>query len=339
MDTLGRDGDFYLDTAAGVLYGPKAGGTWPATGTSLAGNPGATGPAGPQGVPGPPGLTGPQGPAGANGNTILNGTGAPGVSLGADGDFYLDTAAGVLYGPKTGGSWPANGIALIGQQGPQGPAGPQGPQGPPGSGGVSSVTDFNGITCTTNGGADGTVTAGTASDNTVTLTCGALSTDPNCTHANGAGQNYTDCNDLLGTPGKPDTYNTAMASDATSAYANANQPLINLIRPPGNPQVLSPSGTQVQPGTPATIACTNPVTHTVTQENAVYEIIPILNSSNAYTGNVQITTWDYAIDAAEFAQPPAVGYVNQQTVPFTLGQNPGAVIQFDCVTTSDATWN
>lgn len=141
----------------------------------------------------------------------------------------------MLYGPKAGGTWPANGIALIGQQGPQGPAGPQGPQGPPGSGGVSSVTDFNGITCTTNGGADGTVTASTASDNTVTLTCGALSTDPNCTHANGAGQNYTDCNDLLGTPGRPDTYNTAMASGATSAYAHANQPLINLIRPPGEP--------------------------------------------------------------------------------------------------------
>jgi hypothetical protein len=77
----------------------------------------------------------------------------------------------------------------------------------------------------------------------------------------------------------------------------------------------------------------------VTQENAAYEIIPIFNSSNAYTGNVQITTWDYAVDTAEFALPSAVGYVNQQTVPFTLGQNPGAVIQFDCVTTSDATWN
>jgi hypothetical protein len=124
--SVGHDGDFYLDTAADVLYGPKAGGTWPATGTSLAGTPGATGPvgpAGPQGPAGPPGLAGPQGPAGADGNTILNGTGAPDNTAGHDGDFYLDTAADVLYGPKAGGTWPATGTSLAGPRGPAGPAG------------------------------------------------------------------------------------------------------------------------------------------------------------------------------------------------------------------------
>jgi len=31
---------------------------------------------------------------------VLSGTGAPAVSAGHDGDFYLDTTADVLYGPK-----------------------------------------------------------------------------------------------------------------------------------------------------------------------------------------------------------------------------------------------
>jgi len=121
--SVGNDGDFYLDTAADVLYGPKAGGTWPANGTSLVGNPGTTGPAGPaglQGPAGPQGLAGPQGPAGANGHTILNGTGAPASGLGNDGDFYIDTAADVLYGPKSSGTWPTPGTSLAGPPGAPG---------------------------------------------------------------------------------------------------------------------------------------------------------------------------------------------------------------------------
>ena len=200
-----------------------------------AGPAGATGPAGPAGPQGPKGDTGgpgpagpagatgpagPAGPAGADGNTVLNGAGPPASTLGNNGDFYLDTAADVLYGPKTSGGWPVNGTSLAGPQGPQGPAGPQGPQGPPGSGGISSVTDFNGITCTTDGGAAGTVSASTASDNTVTLTCGALSTDANCTHSDGVGLTYTDCNDLLGDPANGTGYNKTMADLAAQGYAN-----------------------------------------------------------------------------------------------------------------------
>lgn len=37
--TQGTMGDFYLDTSTDVLYGPKASGRWPATGTSLIGPP------------------------------------------------------------------------------------------------------------------------------------------------------------------------------------------------------------------------------------------------------------------------------------------------------------
>ena len=110
----GSDGDFYIDTNAHVIYGPKAGGVWPATGTSL---------------------IGPQGAAGTNGNTVLNGTGAPSNVAGNNGDFYLDTAANVLYGPKSSGAWPVTGVNLVG---PQGTQGPKVRRAPPGRTGVLS---------------------------------------------------------------------------------------------------------------------------------------------------------------------------------------------------------
>ena len=88
-----------------------------------AGPAGDTGPAGPAGPTGAPGAPGSPGPAGANGNTLLNGTGAPADTLGNDGDFYLDTAGNVLYGPKSGGTWPTPGTSLVGPPGPQGLAG------------------------------------------------------------------------------------------------------------------------------------------------------------------------------------------------------------------------
>ena len=94
--SVGTDGDFYLDTTSEVLYGPKAAGTWPATGISLVGPPGTNG---------------------TNGTAILNGTSAPTASVGTDGDFYLDTTSEVLYGPKAAGAWPAAGISLVGPAG------------------------------------------------------------------------------------------------------------------------------------------------------------------------------------------------------------------------------
>ena len=72
--TQGSTGDFYLDTSSEVLYGPKATGAWPATGTSLVGPKGTTGPQGPKGT------TGPQGPPGAVGYVVKSKT----VSLGPD---------------------------------------------------------------------------------------------------------------------------------------------------------------------------------------------------------------------------------------------------------------
>jgi hypothetical protein len=40
---------------------------------------------------------------------VLSGSGAPDSSVGKDGDFYIDTSANMLYGPKAGGNWPGSG--------------------------------------------------------------------------------------------------------------------------------------------------------------------------------------------------------------------------------------
>jgi hypothetical protein len=102
-------------------------------------------------------------------NTILSGKGAPLLSQGINGDFFIDTRSLLLYGPKKNGKWPlpvnlqgptgAAGVdgkngsdgktitnastttGVPGPAGPQGekgatgPAGPQGATGPAGSGG------------------------------------------------------------------------------------------------------------------------------------------------------------------------------------------------------------
>ncbi|HEY2769127.1 MAG TPA: hypothetical protein VGI87_01055 [Solirubrobacteraceae bacterium] len=111
--------------------GPK-GDTGPA---GAAGPKGDTGPAGPQGQAGPQGPQGSTGPAGANGNTVLNGSGPPADGLGSVGDFYIDTSANAIYGPKTAGGWgtSASLVGPKGDPGPQGPTGNTGPQGPTGN--------------------------------------------------------------------------------------------------------------------------------------------------------------------------------------------------------------
>lgn len=317
-----------------------------------AGAPGPTGPAGPQG---PIGNTGPPGPAGASGNTVLNGTGAPATSVGNDGDFYIDTSASVLYGPKAGGSWPVSGVSLIGAPGatgpagPQGPQGPAGPQGPPGSGGVSSVTDLNGITCTTDGGAAGTVTAGTDGGNTVVLTCNASTTDANCTHSTGVATppNYTDCNDLAGTPGAagppptPGTgYASGMAIAAAQAYFQAN-----LAGSQGEAsltgRILTQSGSTVPPRQAGTVHCvfrdSNGLPHDEF-ENVVWSAV----TSNGASGTtIQLTMWDFG-PPTPGSQPElgsdVIGHVHQQTFTLPL-ETTSQDIRPECVTSADPTWN
>jgi hypothetical protein len=74
------DGDFYINTATNMLFGPKANGTWP-TGVSLVGPTGATGAQGIQGLTGATGAQGIQGQTGATG-PAPSGTGIVTVSSG-----------------------------------------------------------------------------------------------------------------------------------------------------------------------------------------------------------------------------------------------------------------
>jgi len=65
----GNEGDFYLNTVAHTIFGPKTSNVW-GTGTLLVGAVGEQGPpgiAGPAGPAGPTGLTGPPGPFGPAG--------------------------------------------------------------------------------------------------------------------------------------------------------------------------------------------------------------------------------------------------------------------------------
>jgi hypothetical protein len=117
----GANDDFFINTTANTLFGPKASGAWPA-GTSLvgpAGPVGATGPAGPAGTNGTNGTNGATGAAGADGKTVLSGTSNPIAGTGTDGDFYINTTANTLFGPKASGAWPA-GTSLVGPAGTNG---------------------------------------------------------------------------------------------------------------------------------------------------------------------------------------------------------------------------
>lgn len=109
--TLGRDGDFYVDTAGFVFYGPRAAGNW-GVGQSLVGPTGAagpTGPVGPQGATGSPGPPGPAGPAGSTG---------PAGGFGAFGAFFDTTSvpltnAGTAYSIPLNTTQFAQGVSIV----------------------------------------------------------------------------------------------------------------------------------------------------------------------------------------------------------------------------------
>ena len=136
--TEGVNGDFYINTANNLLYGPKVSGAWGA-GVSLVGPTGATGSAGSTGTQGIQGIQGIQGNVGntgaqgiqgiqgASGNTVLSGNVNP-VAEGVDGDYYINTSTSQLFGPKAGGVW-GSGTSLVGPTGATGATGSQGIQG------------------------------------------------------------------------------------------------------------------------------------------------------------------------------------------------------------------
>jgi hypothetical protein len=156
-NTIGKNGDLYLDTVTSNYYF-KVTGAWVLKGNlkGAQGNVGAagpTGPQGPQGATGPAGATGPQGIQGVAGPTGLTGltgpkgdtgnTGAQGIQ-GVKGDTGLTGA----QGPKGDtGNQGIQGIqGLTGDTGAQGPIGLTGPQGLQGIQGVKGDTGLTGLT-------------------------------------------------------------------------------------------------------------------------------------------------------------------------------------------------
>lgn len=61
-------------------------------------------------------------------NTILSGPSVPGVSIGKNGDFYIDTKSMNFYGPKKNNLWPIP-VSLRGPVGPSGASGVDGRNG------------------------------------------------------------------------------------------------------------------------------------------------------------------------------------------------------------------
>jgi hypothetical protein len=152
---LGANGDYYLRSNGDVYT--KTSGSWGSPVASILGPAGTTGASGAQGPTGPTGSTGANGAqgaagatgaagpagstgaAGADGKTVRNGSGTPSSGLGIDGDFYYDTTAHAIYGPKTSGAW-GGGTSLIGPAGAAGATGPQGSTGATGAAGATGAT-------------------------------------------------------------------------------------------------------------------------------------------------------------------------------------------------------
>ena len=126
-NSLGNNGDMYIDKNGALIYGPKSSGLW-GNPTAFGGPAGATGPKGDTGATGPKGDTGATGPAGAATSATIQY-----VSSRVDSDVALDAYNGILppttvvsvtapgngtylasfYAEIYQGSSPANGLCRI----------------------------------------------------------------------------------------------------------------------------------------------------------------------------------------------------------------------------------
>ena len=114
---VGVNNDLYLNTTTSDVY-KKSTGAW-----GVVAN-----------------IKGTAGINGTDGKTVRNGSGAPDAGLGVDGDFYIDTTAHAIYGPKSGAAWGSS-TSLVG---PAGATGAQGPQGATGATGAQGATGEQG---------------------------------------------------------------------------------------------------------------------------------------------------------------------------------------------------
>lgn len=114
---VGKNGDYYLNTSAAELYGPKSDDGWET----------------------PINLKGQQGESGKDGSRILSGSSEPSSSIGKEGDYYWDISNQTLFGPKTSAGW-GTGVVLRGGKGPQGEKGDKGDPGEKGEKGDKGET-------------------------------------------------------------------------------------------------------------------------------------------------------------------------------------------------------
>jgi len=91
----GSNGDMYLNSTTGDVYGPKSGGAW---GSIVINIKGPTGSAGATGSTGSTGATG-------YSPVYIVAAGAPSGGTGNNGDMYINSTTSDLYGPKSGGVW------------------------------------------------------------------------------------------------------------------------------------------------------------------------------------------------------------------------------------------
>jgi len=126
-NTLGVDGDYYLNDATGDIY-KRTSGVY-AIAANIKGAQGIQGIQGIQGVAGNNGTAGTNGSNGVNGATWRSGSGAPANTFGVDNDLYLNNATGDVY-TRSGGIYSIT-------------ANIKGPQGPAGSGTGGTVQGFN----------------------------------------------------------------------------------------------------------------------------------------------------------------------------------------------------
>jgi hypothetical protein len=165
------EGDVYQTEDTGIFY-VWDGATWASIGTLQ----GAQGQQGPAGAAGVNGADGTDGIDGADGLSVLSGAGAPDAGLGVDGEFYIDTVATAIYGPKTAGAW-GSPTSLIGPAGADGVGVPTGGA----TGQVlakASATDYDTEWVDQSGGGSGTDLAYDAATRVLSSSTGTDATLP-----------------------------------------------------------------------------------------------------------------------------------------------------------------
>ena len=138
-NSLGADGDFYIDLLKLDFYGPKANGHWP-TAVSLRGPAGTNGTNGSNGKSGSNGTDGKNGATGEKGATSgIVGPAGPTGPAGPAGPAGVQGVAGPI-----GLTGPAGLTGDVGATGPVGPAGSPGAPGSSGSPGAQGTTGLTG---------------------------------------------------------------------------------------------------------------------------------------------------------------------------------------------------